>query len=326
MQTVLDKIRGGISKVEIENEIKEIQNEQFSATLAPFIERYKTVGKRKEIFVFEWCYRINQRWMVLDVLDSEKNRLRDIKTLLNMFVVLIDDISEEKNNGDLLAELLKLPSGNKPAHINLNQDDVEYLQLTSDVWDSISHQVKQFPLYKKYKDCFDFDVFQLINAVKFGKFITDNKYHMNQLEYWQYFPNSMQIIINADLDLMCTPSFEESDLSKYREMILVTQKMARIGNWLTTWKREVLSDDYSSIVLPYAIDQNIISYDDLDNPELVISKIDKSDARQHFLDEWQKLYDTSAEIGKQIQSADYIKILNRFEYLLRMHLISDDLK
>lgn len=322
----LNQIRTQITPERIASEVGAIKHEQFSPALADYIERYKKIGKRESIFVFEWCYRINSTWTVLDVLEDEKENLRDIKTLLNMFVVQIDDISEIKGSDDLLEELLKLPFNTPIKRDHLSKEDDEYFQLTQEIWEDINKRVKKFPLYSKYKDCFNFDIFQLINSVKYGKLVTDSKYHMNETEYWQYFPNSMQIIINADLDLMCTPTFEIRDLSKFREMILTNQKMARIGNWLTTWQREVRSEDYSSVVVPYALSNGIIDYDDLKDSEIIVKKISASDAHEHFLQEWQKLYDISVEIGKKIRSADYLKIIDRFEYLLTMHLISNNLK
>ncbi len=104
--------------------------------------------------------------------------------------------------------------------------------------------------------------------------------------------------------------------------------MARIGNWLTTWEREVKEQDFTSILIPYSLRKSIISKEDVTSSRIedLIVKIKNSDARKEILKEWENLYKEADKKGKRISSIDNDFILGKFEYLLTMHFITENLK
>ncbi len=54
--------------------------------------------------------------------------------------------------------------------------------------------------------------------------------------------------------------------------------MARIGNWITTWKRELKEGDLSSGVFAYAVSKNVVNSEELKklNEDEIISRIENS--------------------------------------------------
>ena len=173
-----------------------------------------------------------------------------------------------------------------------------------------------------------FDVHQVISAVRYGKIITEHPLACNELEYWVYFSNSMQIIINADIDLMTFSEFDKKEIGDFREYVLTLQKMARIGNWLTTWEREVEEGDLTSILIPRALHEGVISKENIlsNSLEVIKKSIKQKSTKEKVLKEWKHLYEFAANKGENISSVNNATILCMFEYLLTMHLISENFK
>jgi len=324
IQSPLDRVVQQVTPTRVSHEIDRVRNTEFPPVLEAWMEEYRHIGYRDD-FVFRWCYSINRDWMMLDI-DKEFHRpLEVLKTLYNVLIVLIDDVAEMEDKGPLLDELLKITFvPNWISSANLEPRDREYLKFTLEVWAEICRRVEQLPYYRRMKILFDFDTHQFISAVRYGYLTLVTPVCINQAEYWTYFPQSMQIILNADIDLMCSRRFPFEWIGRFRELILVTQQMARIGNWLTTWEREVKAGDLSSVVVPHAVEVGVLDPGDLetDDPGSLVDRIKAANGEQHFLDQWAGLHERAWEIGSTIPGIDIDHILGKFEFLLYMHLIS----
>jgi len=169
----------------------------------------------------------------------------------------------------------------------------------------------------------------LLNAIKYACLVNENPYLINGTEYWIYLSHNMQAIIDLDFDLMCLPEFNLKKLGTFRKIAWEAQNMARIGNWITTWKREIKENDFTSGVFAYGVDKGII------NPELlakgknikqIIKQIEESDVESYFLKEWMKSYKKIKNLGPQIESMKIEIFLNGLEKLLFLHLISQGYK
>jgi hypothetical protein len=320
----LDRVTRRVTQDQVIRELNRVKQTEFTPILEAWMEEYRHIGYRDD-FVFRWCYSINRDWRMLDIDEEFHQPLEEVKTLYNVLIVLIDDVAEMPDKGPLLDEMLKITF--VPNWINnsgLAPRDREYLGFTLEVWAEIQRRVELLPYHRRMKILFDFDTHQFLSAVRYGYLTLMTPVSINQAEYWTYFPQSMQIMLNADFDLMCCHSFPFEWTGRFRELILVTQQMARIGNWLTTWEREVRAGDMSSVVVPHAVELGLLSPGELetDDPGALVERIKAANGEQHFLDQWAGLYEQAWEIGSTIPGIDIGHILEKFEFLLYMHLIS----
>lgn len=324
----LEEIQERLTEERVAKEVAEVRATEFSSALEPWIERYRRTGDRDD-FVFRWCYKINKSWVLVPVRTKYETSLEETKTLFNMFIVLVDDISEKRGKEDLLGELVKIPfypDCVEPTH--LSRADREYLEFVRGIWEQIRKNIGAFPACELFGANFSFDVRQLLSAFEYGYFLVQNHQRMNETEYWIYFPNSMQIIINADLDLMCSTGFKLDEIGKFREAILLAQKMARIGNWLTTWEREVQQGDYTSIVIPHALRLGVITHDDISRRRTrrIVAEVKKARVEEYFLRIWEEYHRELRKELRAVTSIDAEAVQRKFEYLIFMHLLSKGLK
>ncbi|MDY7081045.1 MAG: hypothetical protein SXQ77_01230 [Halobacteria archaeon] len=159
-------------------------------------------------------------------------------------------------------------------------------------------------------------------AINFTELETIDSYHM-------------LMFLFADMDIMYSTGFDKSDLSELRKIVFKGQKMARIGNWLSTWEREVDECDFSSGVFIYAVEQGVISESEvmemIENPsqelkEEVKKKIRESNVEQGLCQRWQYYHDMINSKDYDVSSFDVTNFLEGMETFLKYHLASKGLK
>lgn len=327
-ERVIDKILNQLTPEKIQKEIQKIQKIELPLELQKWIQEYEKVGDR-DPFIWKWLYKMNKISTLVETDKTYSESLRTIKSLFNMFVILLDDISE-KDKELLLKELLKIPF--EQEHIKddqLSQQERVYLKVTKGLWNKIITVITDYPKYNKYKNVFNFDVRQFLNEVRYAYLIYKQPLLMNELEYWTYIPQGMQIIINFNLDLMCSKrEIQINEIGASREVVLILQRMGRIGNWLSTWEREVQKKDFSAGLFPYMVKNSLLSpldFQEIDHLK-IIKIVKSSKAEKYLLEKWEEYYKTLQESNYKIDIINFKNILKNFEQLLFMHLISKGYK
>jgi hypothetical protein len=326
---VIEQILKKLTPERVKKEVEAIQGVKFPPDMRKWFKEFDKVGERP-VFLWKWLYKINKIWIYSPIQKKHSTSLRKVKTLYNMFIVLLDDIAETTKRKRLLDELLKIPFEKKYIDsTRLSPEDKQYLKFTIKVWLHINKIIKKFPHYKAIREPFEYDTAQFLNAVRYAYLIYRNPYYINSHEYWLYIPHSMQILINLNLDLMCSMKLDIEDVGRARKTILCLQEMGRIGNWLVTWEREIKVNDFTSIVIAYALEQGITTFRDLQNEDKdkLIEKI-KNSAIEKFLlkKEWENRYKTLIERSKASKLINAKKILKLPRYLIFMHLMSRGLR
>ena len=328
----IEQILKKITPKETNRQIENIKKIKLPKELQKWVIDYEKIGGERDIFIWKWLYIMDNKIVYSKVNKKYHKSLIKTKFLFEMFIILLDDVSEKKGDHRLLDELLCVPSGKKKIKsCRLKKKEEEYLQFTIKVWNEIRCIIKKYPHYKESKDIFNYDVDQLLNSIRYANLLYNNNCLINEEEFWMYLPWSMQIVISYDIDLMCISKFSDDDLRIFREIILLAQKMGRIGNWISTWERELREGDFSSCVFPYALRYNIFTLKELENKNninLILAKIKDLEAEKYLLKRWDEYYEEINRISK-FSNANFIDIkgiLNTFEYLIFMHMISRGFK
>jgi len=212
--------------------------------------------------------------------------------------------------------------------IQLNKKESQYLKFTLKVWRKINQLIKKSCNYKEFKELFNYDIKQIINGMEYSRIINQNPYLINKTEYWLYAPHTMQFVMGSIIDIMHFSEFDMKELSMVREISWQAQKMARIGNCISTWEREIKDNDLTSGVFAYAINSGILSCKDLidaNNVE-IIQKIKKAKIRNKLLKEWENCYLKISKLRKKIKIIDVKKFLLNLEKLIIMEMISEKFK
>ncbi len=296
--------------------------------LDQFAHGYAEVGKRNG-FLWRWCVDGAKATSLPCVAPGLLDSVVDLKVLGMMFDVLVDDIADERQDGPMLDAALRL--GTPGARLDLAPFDDEarrYLEFTARVWEAIHTRARSYPRYAEFKDLFEYDYHQLLNTMHFAYLVNRNPRMLNLWEHDLYQPHNMHIMINCTADMMCSPDFDAEELGIVRSAAATAQRMGRIGNMITTWERELKVGDFSSGVWFYAIEQQILSPDELraDNAEAVRKRLVDAAVERHFLLEWESLRERLRAMRPRIHSFDLASYLAGFEQLFQNHINSRGLK
>ena len=112
---------------------------------------------------------------------------------------------------------------------------------------------------------------------------------INSVEHALYSPHGMMVTCAATMDLMCSPRFDVSELGPLREALWHAACMARYGNLLTTWRREIERGDFTSGVFSKAVDNGWLTRGELQEVTLeqVEQRVSVPAIEREFLNRWQ---------------------------------------
>ncbi len=301
------------------------KHEDHLALLEKEIEEYRRIGHRSDS-LYDWILRIFENLGLSTIKKQYLGSLAVTKTRLLLFTVLIDDPVDnaDKRNFKLFEELIKIPFNSKYVEQSqLDTKEREYFELTKKVWLNIINEVSTYPDYKKYEEAFKFDVEQLLNSMKYSKFANTYPNGVNILENDTYLHHSTFVLVQTDLDLMCSKDFDEGEFGLLRELSFISGKMARIGNLIRTYPRELLESDMSSEALvkfqkEYGEDFRF-KINKLLNRESRYLKFEEG-----LLEEYESNYHLAEEITKQIKSIDVERFLQERNFVQKAYQMKAD--
>ncbi|MFH1180932.1 MAG: hypothetical protein V1705_00805 [bacterium] len=321
----IEKILKQLTPERIEREIEAIQKIELPPELQKWMKEYEKVGDRGK-FIFFWLYQTVQTVTLPIINKKYRSSLWNIKFLIAVFIILLDDVVDNMGKENLFHKIIKIPFEKKYIQTaRLNQGEKKYLQFAMKLWDYIGRAVKKYPRYKQFKEAFDFDINQLINTMRYSFLVKKKPYLINKTEYWLYSTYSEEAMICIMLDLMCSPSFDARRIKHVREFGWVAQKLIRIGDCLSTWKREIKENDFTSAVIAYALDLNLLAPEELkkENMSKIVKKIDRSAIKNNLLKEWEQSLKDVMRLAIKSKIKNIDKVEKIFGKMIISHLSSE---
>lgn len=317
---VVEKILKQLTPERIKKEIEAIQKIKLPPDLQKWVIEYNKVGERDE-FIWKWAYRSIPMVTLSNILKKYQNPIRNVKFLIIMFIILLDDVADKMKNERLLNELLKIPSReNEIKYKHLDKLEKKYLNFVQEIWHDIQKVIRKFPYYQKVKKTFKFDIeIFLINAIYYGYLINTNHYLINKVEYQERFSYNIQGFLNLDLDLMCCYNEFEEEIGDLREIAWRSQRLAQMMNWISTWEREIKENDFSSGIFAFALNKKILSIDKLEKKysKSIIDRIKKANLEKEIINECDEEYYNIKLVGKKIRK----NVVNEFILSLKEFMI-----
>lgn len=327
---IVEKILKQITPSRMKNDLAAIKKIKLPPKLQKWAREYEKIGGR-DGFIWKLFLKAKREINCMPVKKPYRAPLMEINFLITMFVVLLDDVADKNQNKKLLNKLIKVPlMKNSAKYGKFNKKEKDYLSFTVKVWERINQLVIKSPLYEKFKDMFKRDINQMIRAINRDCFINKNHCAINKTDYWLHSPHAMQFIIGAAVNLMHLSVFVPRELKIVGEIAWQGQKMARVGNCVSTWEREINDNDFSSGVFAYAIDSGTLTVQDLTNANRaeIIKKIKKADIEGKLLKEWEKARNRIFYFWerKKIKTMNIKKFIKGLDNLLALEMISKNHK
>lgn len=307
----------------------EVETVDLPADLQALVDTYESVLGDRGGFLWQWLYRVFQSVTLSCVPDERVETVSEIKTILAMYNVLLDDLAERHDDPGTFWELATVAYPDREPDWDRGDVDSGHATVAREVWATIEAKLATAPRHEEFREVFEFDLRQAVNAMDYSQIQDGTPELANLTETWEYDSHNIMLYALFDVDLMYAPSFSTADLGPLRELVYTCQQLWRIGNWVVTWEREVAEHDFSAAPIVAAIEEGAITRSLLAEleagqvePETVVERIRRSNVERAFLADWQRRRDRLRERSFGVESFDVDGLIDGMETLLRYHLAS----
>lgn len=294
---------------------------EFPDNLVHWIDRYRHVGKRG-LYLWRWCLYAVDRMTLSSVSQEWAPHVRDTKFLVGMFNCLIDDVVDQDHNARLFGSLLSIFHGGRP--VGETESEQQLADFIGSVWDEIWRRAAELPRFAEFRTLLEFDLRQLATTVEHSSLLSQLPEMVNQIEHDLYSAHGMTVTVAATIDLMGSPNFDRKDLAGLRSLLWHAESMARIGNLVSTWEREVAVGDFTSGVFMEAVWRGLLTPEQLrsDNQEELTATIIQSGIEADFLRKWEHHRTRVRTLGANLKSVEIEAYVGRLDQLLESELFS----
>jgi DNA-binding response OmpR family regulator len=326
--------RSTIDTADVQSLLTEIHEHPLPDELATLIDDYQTLRTARPPFMWKWVHRLAPQ-NTLPCVDQRFTEAVPVdKTITILFVTLLDDILEKRQDRPTFDEIAKIPSEQQNADPTLPDVDTEYVSFAQRVWDILLERIQRGPHYENYEELFRYDIEQAINSIEYSDLAITRPDLTTMDDLERYESHNMAMFAYADIDLMHSPIDVRDDLPTLREVIWTAQLMARIGNWVSTWEREFREGDYSSGVVVSALEEGVVSREEIaeldgdntERTEACIDRIKHSGIERELLTRWELNHHRLRDYDDELSRFDLGPFIDGTEEVLRYHLSSTGLK
>ncbi|WP_418286688.1 hypothetical protein [Halorubrum sp. DTA46] len=313
---------------------RQVNKTELPETVRAFADRYDRLIGNRDRFLWKWIHNLFDEFTLTSVPARQRSAVYERKTLLTIFVTVLDDLAESDGDRGTFDAGRRIPFGTDATdHASPEDDHVDYgiLEYLADLWDAIDSAIRDAPQFAEFVDIFEYDLRQTFNAMDYSGLVNDNPAMANRAEAELHDAYNMTMFPYACIDLMYSPSFDRSELGALRSILCDLQQMARIGNWITTWERELGEGDISSGVLVCALRRGTVDYEEIVSAEgraveRLADRIRSQGIESEFTRKWELLDRTVRKRTSEVESIDAEQIVDGIEAVMNHHLASEGYK
>jgi hypothetical protein len=322
--------------------LQSVRDHDLPPELRELVGEYESIRGARSRFIWKWIHRLAPKNTMPFVDDSHAAAVTTDKTILVLFITLLDDLVERRSDYetfDAITGLVRLGGAGADASVPGASDadiDAEYVSFAARVWERLNERIRRGPRYDRYEPLYRFDVRQVLTAIEYSTLAIERPELATGSDFRRYETHNMGVCAFADIDLMHATVDLDGDLPAFRDAVHAAQRMARIGNWLSTWERELREGDTSSAVVVAALERDIVTPDELsalagpdgdaDAAARAVERIEAHDLETELLAEWNDQHRRLAEAAARIEAADLGPFVDGTEEVLRYHLASRGFK
>ncbi|MGE5193165.1 MAG: hypothetical protein ACM3U2_11775, partial [Deltaproteobacteria bacterium] len=293
-----------------------------SPAVEAWVRTYSAVGNRSR-YLWKWCLHGVELTMLPGVRPELVAHVNDTKLLSIVLCVVFDDVADQHGNGRLLQTMLHVTrEGTMPDVEGLTLREALVADVTWRLWRDYRGRIETYPFHSMFAELLHYDLTQFFNTMRYSQLLNGQLPLLNLAEHDLYTSHNMQMISFSTLDLMCSAGFEMDDLGKLREAMWHAQCMGRIGNLLSTWRREISDRDFTSGVFARAVSRGDLTIEQLLQGDAgqIEAAILQGEHELYFYRRWLHHRERLRTRARQIRSIDLTTTMDGHDRFFLMHL------
>jgi hypothetical protein len=309
----------------VDEQLLEVRQTELPPLVEELSNEYdRRIGDRDR-FLWKWIHNLFDAFTLSCVPRDRLEDVKTTKTVLTMFVTVLDDVADRRGDRATFEQARHIPHARSAVDGDAEDVDREVVDFAEKLWKTFKQLLSAAPRYEEFEQLLQFDVREVLNAMEYAQVLNGNPEMANLNGTRHYGPHNMVMFPYADVDLMYSPRFDTTDLGELRGLIWELQQMARIGNWVTTWERELHEADYSAGVVVEAIERDLIEpTPDAEDVEPVeaIHTIKAHGIDRQFHREWSDRFEAVQEKDVDVESVDADAFIEGMRTVMEHHLAS----
>jgi hypothetical protein len=302
---------------------KRIDSVTLPEPVAALADDYDRLYGDRSRFLWQWIYSLFPEFTLSSVTKEHAADVRTGKTVLTMYVTVLDDLVEHHGDRRTFEEARRLARDTATVDQSRAAVDAEQFAFIERLWEVFKETVADAPRHDEFVGIFRYDMRQTLNAMDYSTVVNGNPSIANLSGARRYGAHNMVMFPYADVDLMYSPRFTMSDFGAVRDLLWDLQEMTRIGNWLTTWERELAEGDYTAGVVVMALQEGIVTPDELRQSEDdAIEAIKNHGIEDRFRRRWRERYRSVRSREFDADSVDLDALVEGMKTVFEYHLAS----
>lgn len=311
--------------------LAEVEAAELPPELETVVQDDGVLGDR-ELLSWKWVWYVCNELLTLEcVADEYRQEASEAKTLVAIYVTLVDDVAERLGDRTTFWEVAKTAYPETEPDWERQDVDSDYVNSIHQVWTELVDRLRSAPRFEAFVDPFMFNLRQTVQAMEYTRLSDEYPAFMNTEETWYFDTQAIGSFLYWTVDLMFSPAFEMSDFRAFRQIVYELQHMWRLGNWITTWEGEVYEHDFSAGIFVEAINSGIVDERDFErveagemDPEWLIGRIKASGIVEQFIADWKRRRNRLYERDFGMDSLDGDEMVGMMEELMQSHFATSD--
>jgi hypothetical protein len=307
---------------ELASQREQVHARELTPDIRRWAEAYKAVGKR-DVYLWRWCLHGAELTTLPCVAPELVAHVCDTKILSIVICVLLDDVADQRGDSQLLNTLLDVTCWDSTRSLSgLSGAERRHAELVRALWQEYLDRIAGYPFHAAYEPVLRYDLAQVFNTMRYSHMVNRLPSLLNMVEHDLYTPHNMMMVSFATLDLMCSPNFALSELGALREVMRHTECMGRIGNLLSTWRRELTERDFTSGVFARAVMEGDLTLEELNSAtdRQIEQKVRAGGHEEYFYRQWCSHRQDCRNRARQIGSLDLRQVLAGHDRFFAMYL------
>jgi hypothetical protein len=310
--------------------VEEMQQVTLPSRLEALVDEYEAVTSDRDALLWQWLYYVFPRFRLSTVPERHADAARNAKFCFSYFMTVLDDLSERHLDRETFQEGRKIPFESTSCRPEAPGVDQAHLGLLEASWVLTETYLAEAPRHEEFRELLEFDLRQSLNTMDYNRLVNQAPRLSNSHGVEHYDTHNMLLYVYVDIDLAFSPGFDGADLAPLREVTWEAQTLARIGNWVTTWRRELDEEDYTSAVVTEAIRRGVVSVGDLQDEtvstDAIAARIRDADIERELLLRWNTLYGSLVTREFDTTSVDVHDFIDGMRHLLEVDVKARGLK
>ncbi|ESP89339.1 terpene synthase family protein [Candidatus Halobonum tyrrellensis] len=194
----------------------------------------------------------------LDCVPPDRRELtNEGRLLVSLYVTILNDLSDRRDDHTAFEAAARVPADGRP-ETGSDADDPA-VRLAAAAWETLLTRLSDAPRFEAYRETLEANLAATADAQRHTARTADDPTHADYEECLAEQSPTMCMDALATVDLICSPGFDPADEPAVREAVRAVEPLGRIGNWLTTWERELAEGDLANGVVVRAVESGAVS-------------------------------------------------------------------